>query len=40
VPAEEAFARLRGHAYAHGRLVAEVADAIVARRLRLNPDPR
>jgi ANTAR domain len=40
VPAEEAFARLRGHAYAHGRLVAEVADAIVSRRLRLNPDPR
>ena len=40
VPAEEACARLRGHAYAHGSLVGEVADEIVARRLRLNPDPR
>lgn len=31
---EEAFIRLRAHAYAHGRRLADVADDVVARRLR------
>ena len=35
----EAFIRLRAYAYAHDRRLAEVARAIVARRLRLRPDP-
>lgn len=35
---EEAFVRLRAHAYAHGRRLAEVADDVVARRLRFPPD--
>ncbi len=34
----EAFARLRGYAYAHDRRLAELAGDIVARRLRLPPD--
>ncbi len=33
----EAFARLRGYAYAHDRRLAELAGDIVARRLRLPP---
>jgi len=39
---EEAFARLRGHAYAQGRRLTDVARDIVARRLRLDsgPNPR
>jgi hypothetical protein len=32
---DEAFARLRAHAFAEGRSLTEVADDIVARRLRL-----
>ncbi|MFZ3468728.1 GAF and ANTAR domain-containing protein [Streptomyces sp. 4.24] len=36
---EEAFVRLRAHAYAHGRRLAEVAAEVVARRLRFTPDP-
>jgi hypothetical protein len=40
---EEAFVRLRAHAYAQGRRLAEVADDVVARRLRFpsspNPNP-
>jgi hypothetical protein len=36
----EALARLRAHAYAQDRRVAEVADDVVARRLRFDPsDP-
>ena len=35
----EAFVRLRAYAYAHDRRLADVARAIVARRLRLDPDP-
>jgi hypothetical protein len=38
VTAEQAFARLRGHAYAHGAPINEIADDIVTRRLRLDPD--
>jgi hypothetical protein len=36
---EEAFVRLRAYAYAHDRRLTEVARDIVARRLRLGPDP-
>ncbi|MEJ8636599.1 GAF and ANTAR domain-containing protein [Streptomyces sp. MS2.AVA.5] len=36
---EEAFIRLRAHAYARGQRLAEVASDIVARRLRLPPGP-
>jgi AmiR/NasT family two-component response regulator len=35
----EAFARLRAYAYAENRRLADVASDIVARRLRLHPDP-
>jgi hypothetical protein len=35
----EAFIRLRGYAYAHDRRLADLAGDIVARRLRLRPDP-
>ena len=35
----EAFARLRAYAYAQDRRLADVAADIVARRLRLDPDP-
>lgn len=38
VSAESAFARLRAHAYAHGRTIHEVAEDIVERRLRLEAD--
>ncbi|MEY9965246.1 hypothetical protein ABIA33_003288 [Streptacidiphilus sp. MAP12-16] len=37
---EEAFIRLRAHAYAHGRRLTEVAEDVVARRLRFHPDLR
>jgi hypothetical protein len=36
---EEAFVRLRAYAYAHDRRITDVARDIVARRLRLRPDP-
>ena len=36
----EAFIRLRAYAYAHDRPLADLARDIVARRLRLGPDPR
>jgi ANTAR domain-containing protein/GAF domain-containing protein len=36
----EAFVRLRAYAYAHDRRLADVAHAIVTRRLRLYPDSR
>ncbi len=39
VTAAEAFARLRAYAYARNRRLADVAGDIVARRLRLDPDP-
>ena len=39
VSAAEAFARLRAYAYARDRRLADVANDIVARRLRLDPDP-
>jgi len=39
VTAAEAFARLRAYAYARDRRLADVAGDIVARRLRLDPDP-
>jgi ANTAR domain len=39
VTVAEAFIRLRAYAYAHDRRLADVAGDIVARRLRLNPDP-
>jgi hypothetical protein len=35
----EAFARLRAYAYSEDRRLADVASDIVARRLRLHPDP-
>jgi hypothetical protein len=35
----EAFARLRAYAYAQDRRLSDVAHDIVARRLRLDPDP-
>jgi hypothetical protein len=35
----EAFIRLRAYAYAHDRRLSELARDIVARRLRLRPDP-
>jgi hypothetical protein len=39
VPPVTAFARLRAYAYAEERRLADVAADIVARRLRLSPDP-
>ena len=39
VNAPEAYARLRAYAYARERRLADVAGDIVARRLRLDPDP-
>jgi AmiR/NasT family two-component response regulator len=35
----EAFIRLRSYAYAHDRRLSDLAGDIVARRLRLRPDP-
>ena len=39
VTAAEAFTQLRAYAYAQDRRLADVAGDIVARRLRLHPDP-
>ncbi|MGH8962838.1 MAG: GAF and ANTAR domain-containing protein [Jatrophihabitantaceae bacterium] len=39
VSAEQAFARLRAHAYTDGRSLDEIAADIVERRLRLDSDP-
>jgi ANTAR domain len=39
VTVTEAFARLRAYAYSEDRRLADVASDIVARRLRLDPDP-
>jgi ANTAR domain len=39
VTIEEAFARLRAYAYCVNRRLTDVASDIVARRLRLQPDP-
>jgi hypothetical protein len=38
VSAEIAFARLRAHAFAHNRRLGDVAQDVVARRLRFNPE--
>lgn len=38
VTAREAYLRLQGHAFADGRLLAEISEDIVARRLRLSPN--
>lgn len=38
VGVETALARMRGHAYAAGRSLGDVAGDVVARRLRLEPD--
>jgi hypothetical protein len=35
----DAFVRLRAYAYAHDLRLAELASDIVARRVRLGPDP-
>jgi hypothetical protein len=39
VPVADAFARLRAYAYSQDRRLADVANDIVGRRLRLDPDP-
>jgi hypothetical protein len=39
VSLEDAFVRLRAHAFAEGRPLSEVADDVVIRVLRFNPDP-
>jgi AmiR/NasT family two-component response regulator len=39
VTAGEAYVRLRAYAYANDQRLADVARDIVARRLRLDPDP-
>jgi ANTAR domain/GAF domain len=39
VRADEAFARLRGYAYAHDRRLGDVARDVLQRRLRFEPDP-
>ncbi len=38
VPLDEAFVRLRSHAFAHGRALREVANDVVARNLQLRED--
>ena len=38
IPVQAAFARLRAHAYCEERDIAQVAEDIVYRRLRLEPD--
>lgn len=38
VDAEHALARLRGHAFAEGQSISQVAHEVVAKRLRLEPD--
>ena len=39
VSLEDAFVRLRAHAFADGRALADVADDVVTRVLRFSPDP-
>ncbi|WTW93491.1 ANTAR domain-containing protein [Streptomycetaceae bacterium NBC_01309] len=39
VGVDEAFVRLRAHAYAHERRLADVTRDVVARTLRFSPDP-
>lgn len=39
VSVTEAFARLRAYAYSEDRRLADVASDVIARRLRLHPDP-
>ncbi|MBF6170764.1 GAF and ANTAR domain-containing protein [Nocardia blacklockiae] len=38
VPVPDAYAHLRAHAFAHGQSLAEVAAAVVARRIRFDPE--
>lgn len=38
VSAQEAYHRLKAYAYAHGRLLSDVADDVVHRRLKFTPD--
>jgi hypothetical protein len=38
IGSEEALARLRGHAFSHGRTVQEAAEDVISNRRRLNPD--
>ena len=40
VSIDEAMARIRGHAYAEGRHLSDVAKDIVAGKLRLDRDPK
>jgi ANTAR domain len=39
VPLEEAFVRMRAHAFASSAALSEVADDVVKRQLRFRPDP-
>jgi hypothetical protein len=39
VPAHEAFVRMQGFAYANGRMLSDVAHAVVGRRLRFDEIP-
>lgn len=38
VTAQEAYVRMQGYAYSRGRMVSDVAHAVVQRRLRFDPD--
>ena len=38
ISAENAFARLRGHAFVDGRDIEQVAEDIVSLRVQLSPD--
>jgi AmiR/NasT family two-component response regulator len=39
VTAHEAYVRMQGFAYSRGRMLSEVAHAVVQRRLRFDQDP-
>jgi hypothetical protein len=39
VTAREAYVRMQAFAYAHGRMLSEVASDVINRRLRFDPDP-
>jgi hypothetical protein len=39
VSAHEAFVRMQGFAYSNGRMLSEVAQAVVRRQLRFEPEP-
>jgi hypothetical protein len=40
ISSQDAFARLRAHAFAEHRMLSDVADDVVARRLTFSPDTR